>query len=93
MKRFILDIFLILIVVSVGSTLNQQKPVSTIEQKMEEFNQQVQQQEIVGQNPQDRSAMYQIHENPAGRLGENVSDLVINMVEGSVRMIASAFGQ
>lgn len=93
MKRFILDIFLILIVVSVGSTLNQQKPVSTIEQKMEEFNQQVQQQEIVGQNPQDRSTMYQIHENPAGRLGENVSDLVINMVEGSVRMIASAFGQ
>ena len=41
MKRFILDAFLILIVVSIGSTLNQQQPESTIQQRIDEFNRQI----------------------------------------------------
>ena len=37
--------------------------------------------------------MYQIQENTAGQLGANISEMVIRVVEDSVRMIASAFGQ
>ena len=47
MKRFILDAFLILIVVSIGSTLNQQQPESTIQQRIDEFNRQIEQEEVI----------------------------------------------
>ena len=47
MKRFFLDAFLILIVVSIGSTLNQQQPESTIQQRIEAFNQQIEKQEVI----------------------------------------------
>lgn len=43
--------------------------------------------------PVHRASMYQIQENAAGQLGANISEMVIRVVDGSVRMIASAFGQ
>ena len=92
MKRFYLDAFLILIVVSIGSTLNQQQPESTIQQRIEAFNQQIEKQEVI-EPPVHRASMYQIQENTAGQLGANISEMVIRVVEDSVRMIASAFGQ
>ena len=92
MKRVFLDAFLILIVVSIGSTLNQQQPESTIQQRIEAFNQQIEKQEVI-EPPVHRASMYQIQENTAGQLGANISEMVIRVVEDSVRMIASAFGQ
>ena len=92
MKRFILDACLILIVVSIGSTLNQQQPESTIQQRIDEFNRQIEQEEVI-EPPVHRASMYQIQENAAGQLGANISEMVIRVVDGSVRMIASAFGQ
>ena len=92
MKRFFLDAVLILIVVSIGSTLNQQQPESTIQQRIEAFNQQIEKQEVI-EPPVHRASMYQIQENTAGQLGANISEMVIRVVEDSVRMIASAFGQ
>ena len=92
MKRFFLDAFLILIVVRIGSTLNQQQPESTIQQRIEAFNQQIEKQEVI-EPPVHRASMYQIQENTAGQLGANISEMVIRVVEDSVRMIASAFGQ
>ena len=92
MERFFLDVFLILIVVSIGSTLNQQQPESTIQQRIEAFNQQIEKQEVI-EPPVHRASMYQIQENTAGQLGANISEMVIRVVEDSVSMIASAFGQ
>ena len=56
MKRFFLDAFLILIVVSIGSTLNQQQPESTIQQRIEAFNQQIEKQEVI-EPPVHRTSM------------------------------------
>ena len=53
---------------------------------------QIEQEEVI-EPPVHRASMYQIQENAAGQLGANISEMVIRVVDGSVRMIASAFGQ
>ena len=89
MKRFILDGFLILIIVSLGSALSRQQEPS-VQQRVDDFNDQVLHHQIVGQQSQGL-AVSQIEENWAGQVGENISSMVIRVVSGWVRLISAAF--
>ena len=91
MKRFIIDLFLILIIVSIGNSLSEPESVM-IAQRLKEFDQQLQDQNLL-KYPVYHTSVNQIKENRAGKLGEKVSAWVIDLTEQSVRMITMAFDQ
>lgn len=92
MKRFVVDGILILILVSLGSALSRQNESLTMQQRLDQFNSQVENQQLVGHQSQG-IPFQQVDENVAGQLGKQVSDFVIRFVGGSVQLISSAFGQ
>lgn len=61
-----------------------------IEAKIQKFNQQIENQQIIESN-HFSMPLNQIEENWAGRLGKNVSDLVIGFIDGSLRLVTAVF--
>ncbi len=92
MKRFFLDGLCILLVVLLGrSYVDEVKPES-IDDKLVRFNTQVQNNEII-ETPNNTMPLNQIEENFAGKLGNTMSNLFVQMIDGSVRLVTTVFSE
>lgn len=92
MKRFILDACFIFMIVSLGRNYIEDPTFESIDEKLERFNQQVENHEILDRvNP--ARPLNPIEENWAGKLGEHLSEAVIKMIDGSVRFITTIFDE
>lgn len=92
MKRFILDACFIFMIVSLGRNYIEDSAFESIDEKLERFNQQVENHEVLDAvNP--AMPLNPIEENWAGKLGEHLSKAVIGIIDGSVRFITSVFSE
>lgn len=92
MKRFLVDAALILMIVMLGRAYLDAPSVESVEEKLARFNAQVEKGEII-ETPQYHQPLNQIEENWAGRFGETVSGIVVDVIDGSVRFITSVFSE
>ncbi len=91
MRRFFIDLLLILIFVLVGRELIDESENYTIEDKLDAFNQKVERNE-----PLDHLSslhLNQTEENMAGKLGNTLSDVIYETVYGTMEMIALIFDE
>ncbi len=86
MKRVILDVFFILLVVCLGSSLNSLNEQNFLENKIQSFEEQIANHEVIEQQHSVR-VTYQTKENFAGQLGVDLSDFVTQTVGNSVQFI------
>ncbi len=90
MRRFLLDALCILLIVILGRTyLSEQEP-ETVNDKLERFNTQVENQEIIAV-PDNTMPLNQIEENFAGQLGNSISTFFVEFIDGSVRLVTTVF--
>lgn len=93
MKRFLADACLILILVSIGSYVNQKKdenPAQMVEQKVQELEDEVAQNKVV--HPQSKPvALKDIEENRASQLAKKSSELIVDTISGTVGIVSDLF--
>lgn len=89
MKRIMLDVFFILILVCLGSSLNSLNREDFLEDKIKSFELQIANHEVIDKNTSAK-VTYQTEENFAGRLGENLSRFIIDVTHDSVKFIGDA---
>lgn len=93
MKRLLADFLLIIILVSIGSYINQQDK-GTIQQQIEtnvtQFEDDIAQHKKADPK-QVGTALHDIHDNAAGRLAQSGSTLVIDILHGTVGMLSEIF--
>lgn len=92
MKRFVFDGICILLIVMLGRTYLNDPSNEGFEEKLARFNAQVENHEII-ETPTVHQPLNPIEENWAGRFGEAVSGMVVNVIDGSVRFITSVFSE
>lgn len=92
MKRFVLDACFIFMIVSLGRNYIEDPAFETIDEKLERFNQQVENHEILDTVNSTRP-LNTIEENWAGKLGEHLSHAIISVIDGSVRFITTVFSE
>ncbi len=91
MRRFLVDLVLILIFVLLGRELVKQSEQDTIEDKIEAFNQKIERNE-----PLDHPSLLhlnQTEENIAGQLGNTLSHVIYETAYGTMEMIAMIFDE
>lgn len=91
MRRFLIDLLLILIFVLLGRQLIRESEYYTIEEKIDAFNQKVERHE-----PLDHPSslhLNQTQENIAGKLGNTLSGVIYETVSGTMEMIAMIFDE
>ncbi len=92
MKRFLFDTLCILLIVIIGKSLTSPVEKQSLEQRMDSFNQQIQNEEVIIA-PEQHLPLNQVNENFAGRLGSTISEGVVNIIDGSVRFISTIFSE
>ena len=90
MKRLIADILLIVIIVALGKMIIVEDDYSSIDEKIASFDQQVANNRII-EPPKNIVRVNQVDENFAGDLGNSISDLIYDVVRGSVDTISNIF--
>ena len=93
MKRLLADVLLVIILVSIGSYMNDQDQFSAKEQlhaQVQEFEDEVAQHEIT-QSKTGSASFPDLKENNASRLAQSGSDVVINVIHGTVGMLSEIF--
>lgn len=94
MKRFLADVLLILLLVSIGSYINQEDSIferADFSDKIADFEDDVAQHQIV--TPKQTSGTLQdIKENNASRLAQSGSEFVVGTIHGTVGILAEVFG-
>lgn len=90
MKRFLFDGLCILFIVLLGRTYLDRPENETFEDKIMRFNAQVDNREII-ETPENHQPLNQINENWAGQLGQKLSGFVVDVIDGSVRIVTSVF--
>lgn len=93
MKRFIADVILILILVSIGSYISH-KDDSSVQQSMEEkrvrFEENIaQEKEIV--TTKEIVSLNDIEDNRAGQMAKQSSEFVVGAIHGTVKTVATIF--
>ncbi len=91
MRRFLIDLILIVIFVMLGRQLLDADDVLPIEKRIDEFNQKVESRQIV--DHQSNLHLNQTEENFAGRIGNVLSDVIYETVYGTMEMIAMIFDE
>lgn len=93
MKRLAADFILIIILVSIGSYINQQDTGSIQENfktNVTQFEDEIAQHQKV-EAKQTPSSLNDIEENAASRLAQSGSNVVIDMMHGTVGMLSEIF--
>lgn len=92
MKRFLIDGVLIILLVAIGSSLNQYTQVQSkdMQAKLNDFETKVELHSIVGQESKGM-ALSQVQENKAGQLGSTVSEFVIEVVGSTLNLVSTLF--
>ena len=91
MKRLIADILLIVIIVALGKMIVIENDYgSSIDEKIASFDHQVANNKII-EPPKNIVRVNQVDENFAGDLGNKISDVIYNVVRGSVETISTIF--
>ena len=91
MKRFLLDFLLIMILVVIGRQLLKESTPLTIEERIEQFNQQVQQKEIISR--ESHIHLNQTEETIAGKIGEALGNVIYETVYYTMETIALFFDE
>lgn len=90
MRRFLVDALLVLLLVSLASYINEPQAKKEISEKITEFEDEVARHDPLTQKV-ETSRLNEIHENPAARMAETGSNLVINVMEGSMQIVSELF--
>ena len=86
MKRFVLDILIILFIVSFVSVLSSNNEQTVVlDDELKKFEQQIENGVIYDANKE--VYLLQIEENSAGKLGNSLSTFVVAVVEEGVRLV------
>ena len=91
MRRFLIDFCLILVFVMLGRELNNEADSMKFEEKIDEFNQKVQNKEVV--DHPSYLHLNQIEENAAGKLGDSLSSVIYETVYHTMEVIAMIFDE
>lgn len=91
MKRFLLDTVLVILFVMIGKQLLNESKVMTIEERIEQFNQQVENQEVI--DHPSHLHLNQTEENTAGKLGETLGNMIYTTVYYTMETIALFFDE
>ena len=91
MRRFLIDLILIVIFVMLGRQLLNDADTVPIEKRIDEFNQKVERREIVDHS--SNLHLNQTEENIAGKIGNVLSDVIYETVYGTMEMIAMIFDE
>ena len=93
MKRFLADACLILILVSIGSYVNQkkdEKPSQIVDQQVQHLEDEVAQNQVVHPKS-DPVALKDIEENKASQLAKKSSELIVDTISGTVGIVSDLF--
>ncbi len=91
MRRFLIDLILIVIFVMLGRQLLNDADTVPIEKRIDEFNQKVERREVI--NHSSNLHLNQTEENIAGKIGNVLSDVIYETVYGTMEMIAMIFDE
>ena len=90
MKRFLVDLFLVLLLVAAGSSFMEQNREIPIEQEIIDFEKQLEEKEpYVDENR--GQAVTEVHINKASALAKTSSDVIEQIVGIGVELVASIF--
>lgn len=93
MKRFLADAFLILMLVSIGSYINQKEKTdmnTVVNKKVEQFEEEVARHKVV--KPQSNPVILgNVEDNSATRLANNGSEFVVGAIHGTVGIFSQLF--
>lgn len=87
MKRFLVDAFLVLMLVSLCSYLSEPQPDITLDEKIAEFEDEVARHDGIKQKVED-SHLNNIHENHAAELAKAGSDFVIDVMDKGMHIVS-----
>ena len=90
-RRFLIDLIIIAIFVLLGRELLNQKSALSIEERIDRFNEQVEQGQII--ENVSNIHLNQTDENIAGKLGELLSGWITDGVSYTMEMIALFFDE
>lgn len=91
MRRFMIDLCLIILFVFLGRELLKESESQTIDERIEAFNRQVEQREVL--DHVSHLHLVQKEENAAGKLGEALGELITRTVAVTVETIALFFDE
>ena len=90
MKRFLIDLILVLLLVAIGSSFMEQDSSFSIEQEIIDFENSLEENEqYVSENRGE--AVHEVHMNQASELAKNSSDTIKQIVGVSVEVVTSIF--
>lgn len=90
MKRFLADMLLVLLLVSLGSYIMEPKQEQSLTNKVDVFEHTIAQHQPIEQMVDDQY-LKNIHENKAARLAKAGSDAVISIMDTSLSLLSELF--
>lgn len=93
MKRLLADVLLVIILVSIGSYMNEQDQFTVkqqFESQVQEFEEGVAQHQVTKAKT-GSATLNDIEENAASQLAQSGSEVVIDIIHGTVGMLSEIF--
>lgn len=94
MKRFLADAILVFILISIGSYMlekDERSEYTRLESEKNRFEENIEKEKNL-QIQQRKVVLNDIEENKAGQLAKTSSELVIDVMEGGVKLFSAIFG-
>lgn len=94
MKRFLADAILVFILISIGSYMlekDERSEYTRLESEKNRFEESIAKEKNL-QIQQRKVVLNDIEENKAGQLAKTSSELVIDVMEGGVKLFSAIFG-
>lgn len=90
MKRFLVDAFFILLLVSIGSYMSEPQTKEDVNVKIEDFEDQIAKHQPIQQMVEDTS-LNKIEDNAVARFAKSSSEIVVDVMDTSVSIVSELF--